>query len=250
MRAPVRLSRGRLQYTGQIAREAYSTWAESPGGVRALTWHASQIRVALLGRMRAARRRMWRQLVQAAQSASVADALQRDIDGFFQLATLACADFPRGVVDLRRLVVVPRLFVNRSAYDRIQATLQSQPVFAQVEGGESLRSWFALTVIAAVEAAVARAAPSPRHPLGAGDNWIVVGVNERFDWDKLVQGPRWPGHYHVLELRAASPITRAVRRAASEAVAGLETGLLRMSPKHRSNALTQATLSLDRLVKT
>ena len=250
MRAPVRLSRGRLQYTGHIAREAYAAWAESAGGVRALERHASRIRFALFGRMRAARRRVWRQLRQATQSKPVADALQRDIDEFFQLATLACADFPRGVVDLRRLVVVPRLFVNRSAYDRIQATLESQPVFAQIDGGESLRTWFALTVISAVEAAVARAAPSPRHPLAAGDGWIVVGVNERFDWHRLVQGPSWPGHYHVLELRATSPITRGVRRAASDAVAALETALLRMSPKHRSNALTQATMSLGRLVNT
>jgi hypothetical protein len=129
------------------------------------------------------------------------------------------------------------------------ATLQTDSAFARVEGGESLRRWFAMRMIEGVEAAIARAAPSPRRPLPAGDSWVVVGVNERFDWHKLLDSPPWPGHYHVLELRPASPVTRKVRHATRDALAAIETSLLRMSRKHRHDALALARVSLERLIK-
>jgi hypothetical protein len=248
MKTPVRLARGRVQYTGRIARASYAAWAETVEGRKALARVASRIRFALFGRLRAARRRVWRQLVQAARAESVVVALQRHIDEFLHLDTLACADLPRGIVDLRRLVVVPRLFVNRDAYERICATLHADSRFAQIEGGESLRCWFAMRTIEGVEAAIARAAPSPRRPLPAGTSWVVVGVNEQFDWHKLLDSPPWPGHYHVLELRPASPMTRKVRHATRDALAAIETSLLRMSRKHRYDAVALARVSLERLV--
>jgi hypothetical protein len=246
MRRSVRFSRGRLRYTGRIARASFVRWAGSTEGQSALAPLASQRHFALFGRMRAARRHVWRLLARSARSEAVGVALQHEIDQFLCLHTLAYADLPCVRVDLRRLVVVPRLFVNSETYRRLSAALHAQPAFAALEGGESLRAWFALTLIEGVGAAVVRARPSPRRPLPAGEGWIAVGVNEQFEWHVPIESPAWPGHYYVLELRP-TPITRAVRKATRQAITGLEASLLSLSRADRGAILRQATASLERL---
>jgi hypothetical protein len=86
---PVRLARGRVQYTGKIARASYAAWAESAQGQKALAHLAAGMRFALFGRLRAARRRVWRQLVRAARAESVVVALQRHIDDYLRFDTVA-----------------------------------------------------------------------------------------------------------------------------------------------------------------
>jgi len=248
MKTPVRFSRGQVRYTGRIARATFDTWAESSDGRSVLERIASRMGFAPFGRMRAARRRVWRQLVQAARAKAVVVDVQREVDWYLRrLDTIAYAhDLPLSGVHLRRLVVVPRMLVDAEAYGRIDTALCAQPAFAAVEGGKSLRSWFVLTLVRSLEAAVAGAGPSPRRPLPAGDGWIVVGVNEQFEWRVPIEGPGWPGHYYVLELRRI-PITRAVRNATSEAVAGLEASLPSLSRVHRIEILRKAAVSLEQL---
>jgi hypothetical protein len=83
--------------------------------------------------------------------------------------------------------------------------------------------------------------------LPAGDGWITVGVNERFEWHIPFKGPARPGHYYVLEL-TRMPITRAVRTAASEAIARMEASLPSLSRAHRAEIVRHAGLSLDQLL--
>ena len=229
----------------------FAAWAESPTGRALLEQAAAQSRFALYGRMRAARHRLWRQLVRAARADAVVAVVQHEVDGYLaRLDTLVHAhDLPRVGVDLHRLVVVPRMFVNIQTYRRIDAALCEQPTFAALEGGESLRSRFILAIIESIEAAIARARPSPRRPLPAGNGWITVGVNEHFEWRIPFDGPAWPGHYHVLEL-TRWPITRAVRKATSEAMARLEASLPSLSRLHRNEILREAGLSLEGLFAT
>lgn len=241
MKTPVRFSGGRAGYTGRIAPATFATWAESPDGRRVLERVASRMRFALFGRMRAARRRVWRQLVHAARSSAVVAEVQREVGGYLERldALVYSPDLPRAAVHLRRLVVVPRVFVNAEAYRRIDAALHAQPAVAAVEGGASLRAWFVLTIIGDLEAAIAYARPSLRRPLPAGADWIVVGVNEQFEWRIPIDGPGWPGHYYVLELRRV-PITREVRKATDEAIAELEASLPSLSRMHRNEILRKA----------
>jgi hypothetical protein len=246
MRRPVRFSRGRITYTGRIARASFGTWAGSKEGRSTLAHLASQLDFALFGRMRAARRRVWRRLCEVARNEPVTVALQQEIDRSLCLDGLACADLPCVRVDLRRLVVVPRLFVNSAAYRCLTPALDAQPAFASLEGGESLRAWFALMLIDGIEGAVVRARPSPQRPLPVGEGWVAVGVNEEFEWYDPIESPAWPGHYYVLELRRA-PITRAVRKATRQAISGLEASLLSLSRADRGGILRQAALSLERL---
>jgi hypothetical protein len=249
MKTTVRYSRGRLRYTGQIGRESFVAWARSSHGRAVIDRTASQIPFTLFGRARAARRRIWRQLVKAARLEAVVAAVQREIDGFLaRLQTLALAhDLPRVGVDLHRLVVVPRAFVNAKAYGRIDSALRAQPMFVGLEGGESLRDRFVLTLIESIETAVVRAQPSPKRPLPAGDGWITVGVNDHFQWRVAFDGPPWPGHYYVFEL-PRRPLTRGIRRAVGDGIAGLEASLPSLSRVHRNEIVRQASRSLEQLL--
>src|SRR5262249_19780418 len=163
-------------YTGRIARAAFTTWAESVRGRSALERVAARTRFSLFGRMWAARRRVWRQLTESAADDAVVVAVQHEVDAYLaRLGTLGSAhELPRVVIDLRRLVVVPRLMANDEAYRKIESALHAQPAFGALDGGESLRDWLSLQIVEGIETAVAGAQPSPRRPLPAGNGWLTV----------------------------------------------------------------------------
>jgi hypothetical protein len=248
MNRPVRYSRGRVRYTGRIARAAFVAWSDSSDGRSMLDPITSRMRFAPFGKARAARRRVWRELIQAARSDTVVGALQREIDAYLaRLDTLAHArDLPCVGIDLRRLVAVPRLFANAAIDRRMDVWLDTHPVFATVNGRKSLRDWFILAIIDAIEASITQARSSPKQPLAAGGDWILVGVNDRFEWRIPFSGPAWPGHYYLLEL-TQMPMTRAVRKAAGKAIASIEASLPSLPRPRRDEILRQAGLSLEQL---
>ncbi len=245
MKGPVRYSGGRVLYTGRINRSAFAAWCDSPKGQLVLGQIVGRMRFRLFGTMRA-RRQVRRELTGAARSEAVVVALQRELDVYLaRLNTFVLArDLPRVSVDLYRLVVIPRLFANGAIYRRIAATLDRHAAFASQHGRQSLRDWFILTVIEAVETAVMQARPSPKRSLSAGDGWIIVGVNDQFEWRVAFDGPAWPGHYYVLELERL-PITRAFRKAAAEAITRLETSLPSLSRLQRNEILREAAQSME-----
>jgi hypothetical protein len=202
-----------------------------------------------LGIFRAARRRAWTQLTAAASDEGVTAAAEREIDAFLTpLHAFAHGrELPRAVIDLYRLVVVPRLFVNAEASRRLDAALSRIPAFATLEAGESLRTWFIVTLVNAIDAGLARARPSLKRPLPAGDEWTIVGVNEDFVWHVPVEGPSWAGHYYLLEVPRA-PMTRAFRRTAAEKMAKLDESLQALSRGTRTEIVRQAGSSLAELV--
>ena len=246
MKTPVRFSRVRSAYTGRMLRTSFDEWAASREGLSALNEVASQTFFALFGRRQAARSQVWKQLRRAARTETVALIAQRELDEYLpHLGTLVFArELPRVAVDLHRLVVVPRMFVNGQAYRRIDTAIRTEPEFAELEGGDSLCQAFAVTLVDSIAAAIAAARPSPEHPLSAGDEWIAVGVNEQFEWRVPFDGPAWPGHYFVLEL-TRTPITRAVRKTVAETTAHLEASLASLTPLRRSEILRQAASSLE-----
>lgn len=244
MKRPARYSRRRIVYTGQLDRNAYLEWSDSPEGKSVLEPIAAAERFALFGRMRAARNRVWREMMTAVRSSTVAETMQREIDGYLQriVSVVYADDLPRLGVDLHRLVVVPRLFANAALDRRLDAALESEPAFSTRNGRKWLRDWFVLTVVDAVEAAVVDARPSPKQPLQAGDDWIVIGLNERFEWRVPFKGPAWPGHYFAFEV-TKSPITRAVRDGAANGIARLEGALPSLTRSRRDDILKKASSS-------
>ena len=201
------------------------------------------------GKARAAKRRLWRGLTEIARSGPVVAGVQREIDSYLaRLDTLVYArDLPCVGIDLHRLVVVPRVFANAIIDRRIDALLKAESAFATLDGCEQLRDWFVLNLIDGIAAALVDARPSLKRPVPAGDDWMIVSVNDQFEWRIPLEGPAWPGHCYLLEL-TSRPITRAVRKAAADAVAQMEMSLPSLSRSHRNQILREAGLSLAQLL--
>jgi hypothetical protein len=249
MKSPIRYSRGRIRYTGQIDRGAFIAWCESSDGRSVLDPIISTMRFVLFGKARAARRRLWRELTGMARSGPVVAGVQREIDSYLaRFETLVYArNLPCVGIDLHRLVVVPRFFANAIADRRIDASLKAESAFATLDRCQLLRDWFVLTLIDGIAATLVDTRPSPKRPLPAGDDWMIVGVNDQFEWRIPFNGPAWPGHYYLLEL-TSRPITRTVRKAAADAVTQMEISLPSLSRSHRNQILRQAGLSLEQLL--
>jgi hypothetical protein len=249
MKRAVQYSRRRVRYTGKLDRGAFAAWCRSAEGQSVLKPIIAKTRFSLFGRQRSAQRRVWRDLTAAARSTGIASTMQHHVESHFaRLSRLAYArDLPMVGVGLHRLVAVPRLFVNAITDREIDAALQRQPAFASVNGRELLRHWFIVTVISHIDAATVAAQPNAKRPLPAGTDWIIIGVNDRFEWGVPLEGAGWPGHYYLLEL-THTPITRAIRKEAVKAIAQLEASLPGLSRVDRNEILRQAGLSLKKLV--
>ncbi len=249
MKRPVRYSSGRLRYTGRIDRLSFLAWCDSPDGRSVLAPVASAMRFTLFGRAQAARRRLWRQVRGMARADANAVGLQREVDAYLaRLETLVHArELPCVGVDLHRLVAVPRLFANSEAESRLDPLLGPPGRAHHPDGTTRLREWLIQSIIDGIERAIVEARPSPRKPLATGSEWILVGVDQGFEWRVPFRGPAWPGHYYLLEL-TSMPITRAIRRAATEAIGRLDASLQSLSRLRRSEILRQAGVSLEPLL--
>jgi len=122
------------------------------------------------------------------------------------------------------------------------------PAFATGNGREALRDHFLFGVLDSVDAAIANARPSPRAPVPVGSEWIIVGVNNRFEWRSPGLSPSWTGHFYVLEL-TQEPLTRAVRKAAIKGLERLESSISSLARLRRDDILRQAGSSAEELLR-
>jgi hypothetical protein len=237
----VRCSGGRLIYS-KITRAPFMAWTDTPRGQALVRSVAQHIRFSLLGKERAARGILWRELAAAIRNEQIVTLIRTEVDAYLgRLDELAYADgLPRTGVNLHRLVVVPRVLLNSAAYRSIDTNLSAQPALASLEGGDSLREFFYRRLIAEMHAAAARAEPSPKNPLAAGHDWISVGLNSEFVWRVPFNAPAWAGHHYVLEL-TREPITRAVRKTVTERIHAFEQSLTSLSRIERNDILRRAS---------
>ena len=240
----VRSRRGRLSYTGRFAKADFLEWAETPAGRAEIAGLSSSIFFSFMGKSRAARRRLWRDLADAASDRDVVSIAQREIDAYIaRIGELAYADgLPRVGIELHRLVVVPRALINGAAYTSIATTLIAHPAFTAVEGTGALRDFFILTLIRDIDAAVVSAGPSPVRPVATGKDWVTVGLNPSFVWRlPLLDEPAWDGHHYVLE-QTREPMTRAGRKRLTAEIARLEGSLPSLSRLERTEIMRRATV--------
>jgi hypothetical protein len=241
MSAWVRHRRGGARYAGRITRAPFVEWLTTAEGQAARDAAASRLRLRFFVRRRAARR-LWRELAAAAREPELVAIVQSEIDAYpRRLHEFVYAEgLPRASVDLHRIVVVPRVLINAAAYGAIARRLRSVRSFAALEGGDAVRDFFVVTLIRDLDAAIARAMPSPKRPLAAGPEWISVGLDGAFAWRvPLLDEPPWDGHHYVLEL-TRDPMTRALRKAVAAAVQRLEASLPALTRIDRNEILRRA----------
>ena len=229
---------GRLRFR-RTPREPVREWLESSEGVAAIQAAARDVRFALLGRARVARRQLRRLLSTAVKSAAVCTVLTEECAHFLGAwSQLAYAPaLPRRTLGGRRLVVVPRmLIVDRSlggAETRLHAALG-----ASVPDGFKL--FFAHSVVCAMDAAVRRASPAPTRPIQAQESWSCVHVDPEFSWGvSLRADDPWRGHVILCEL-PSSGLRRRERHALTAEIAELTASLPNLTRIRRENIVTTA----------
>ena len=233
-----RVNRGRLAYRGRITREPFTRWTATKDGAAAVARVAAGIRFSLLGRSRAARRRIWRALEGASRVESVATAIGIEATRYMQvLASLSYAEaLPRAHIALHRLVLVPRAMIAGRAqaalFERAQA-----PALGDLD--EAVRIFFLNQLVVEMDAALQKASPSPRGPVQAHDEWACVGVSKGLVWvDPLWTGPDGTGHVFMYEFPRAG-LPRRERNALEAAIEKMAASASSLSRAERA-ALVRA----------
>jgi hypothetical protein len=232
------VSGGRLRFR-RDDRQPVREWLESTEGTAAVRKAAREVRFALLGRERAARRQLTRTLSKAITSRAVREAVAAECEHFLVTWTqLAYAPaLPRLTLNGRRLVVVPcTMIATRSAAGtsaRLGAALgPSTP--------DDFKTFFASWILRAMNDAIGRAAPNPNRPVHARESWACVHVQPDFVWlDPFATGDAWRGHVVMFEL-PTDGLRRRERQALGEAIAELRESLPNLARVTRDSTVRLA----------
>jgi len=240
MPAWIRLRGGRLAYAGRITRRPFETWTHTAEGTAAIAAQAAHVRFSLLGKHRAARSRMWRELANAAADESVAGAIQEEADRYLaRLTQLAYAEgLPRVAVNLYRLVVVPRQLLNGVVRQCLASRLRREAALTCLES-QALKDFFCIQLVRDMDAAITAVQATVKRPFATGQGWATVGVNSDYVWFAAVEDSRWAGHHFMFEVpRDGMP--RAMRTAITDAMKTFDTSLPVLSRVERNDILRRA----------
>jgi hypothetical protein len=214
-----KIADGRLRFRGRITHEPIVEWLTSEDGIAAVQAAASQIRFALFGRTRAARRRMRREIWSVIDTPAVRASIAAECDHYLTAwAELAYApSLPRATIALHRVVVVPRTMILARTLSRVITRLAACPGIADLP--DPFKVFFARRILCAMDDAIRHAAPSPRRPVRTQESWACVAVDTDFIWiDPMWSGLEWRGHVTMFEM----PATRLQRRERLELEAAIE----------------------------
>ncbi len=221
----------RVHYHG-VERKAFAEWLSTRDGAEMVNEVAADIRFSLLGRARAARHSLWRDLKSAAASPDAASAFEAAAAAHARaVADLAYArELPCVVAGLRRVVLVPRVLAAGRARASIVAELGACPAFTALHA--NMRTFLLEQTLRELDLAVCQANPSSRRAVAAANGWICVGVDTAYEWvDPLWSGPGWEGHYAVYE--RPHGMSRADYKVVERAVESLQSGIRAFSRQRR-----------------
>ena len=232
---------GRVIHSGQVSRDPFMAWTATAEGAAAIAAVAATMRFKLLGKTRAARKQIWRELLEVLRSADGRAALQDSADAYIRsLMSLAYAQsLPRATVALHRLVLVPRALVAERARTAISQRLDQCPACVARPAAE--REFLYSTVMAQIDESMRAAKPTLQKPLKGQDGWVVIGADTRFEWvDRYWSGDGWTGHWFLYEL-PRTRLSRADRRTIDSALETMRTSVENLSRERRHALVKLAT---------
>jgi hypothetical protein len=237
-----RVSDGQVAHGGHVSRDPFAAWIATPEGAAAIAAVAAGMRFKLLGKTRAARKQVWRELLDALRSADGRAALQASADLYIRsLISLAYAQaLPRATVALHRLVLVPRALVAERARAAIAAQLDRRAAFASLSAAQ--REFLYSTIMSQIDEGMRAAGPTLQKPLKGHEGWVVIGADTRFEWvDRYWSGDGWTGHWFLYEL-PRTRLSRADRKAVDSALQTMRTSIENL-PRERRHALVKVAAS-------
>lgn len=231
-----------LTYSGRLPRpHSFDNWADTEGRT-VVTALASKRWFSVLGKRRAAKREIWRELQRLGESGTLTGSIHAAVAEYgdrMENFALERSNLPRASVDLRRLFVIPRALYNASALDRLTARLRTRSEVAALKGGPTLMPYFCFELLSAIDNAILASPPSVRRPLRAGSEWSILGVNTQMVWSVPFRpGPDWRGHYFVYEA-APDRLTRARRKELRASIELLDSGVSELSRLRKSAILAE-----------
>ena len=236
------VKRGRLEYRGRINKQPFTEWCASNEGAAAIARAGKSIRFSLLGRTRAARRRLWRALETASRGQGFAAMVAGEGQRFAQAMADACyADaLPRVHVAVGRLVLVPRALVDGKVRAAIFARLLHAPALSGID--EAVQTFVLERLVIEMDAALMKASPAPRRPVLAAEGWCCMGVRLGTVWaDPIWAGTYHAGHLFMYELRDRQ-LTRRDYKALDAAIEHMSGTVSTLSRTARDAMLRAATL--------
>jgi hypothetical protein len=118
--------------------------------------------------------------------------------------------------------------------------LAESPALQEVD--EAVRSFFLDQMVVEMDAALRKAAPSPRRPVQAQDAWACVGECAEVVWvDRILAGPDAGGHVFMYEFPRAG-LKRRERKALETAIAQLAASVSSLSRPQRADLVRSASL--------
>jgi hypothetical protein len=239
-----KVSDGRMRFRGRITRRPFTEWTGTPEGAAAVDHLARQLRFAIFGRARTAKRRLWRELESAVSNEQVKTILDASPDYYLNAMTeLAYApSLPRVAIELRRMVVIPRTMIAARGRSAINARLMVSMAYADLN--ESLRAFLCDRLVWEIDDAIRRARPSVKKPVSAREAWACVSLDEKFVWiDPLWSGKDWLGHVFVYEMPDRA--SRRDRREIENAIAQLQQSLPELSQVQRDGTVRSAIAAMN-----
>lgn len=209
-------------------------------GQAAIDLAAKEFGFRLFARWRTSRH-IWRELDRAVRTEPLLGAIQAQGDQFMSaFSDLAYAPaLPRLQFALRRLVVVPRTMIGARVHTALIARLQTAGALRHLP--EAVQTFFCDQLLREMDAAVFRAKPSPKNPVRARDEWVCVGMDDRFIWvDPLWCGPDRLGHVMMFEM-PRDGLSRRQRKELAAAIGQLDTELQSLSRVERDAVVRAAS---------
>lgn len=241
-----KISVGRLRFRGRITRRPFTDWAATPDGAAAVEVVARELRFALFGRTRSAKRRMWRALESAVNTDQVRAILEASPDCYLNAMTeLAYAPaLPRVAVETRRMVVIPRTMIAARGRSALNSRLMTSTPYADLN--ESLRAFLCDRLVWEIDDAIRRAKPSVKRPVSAREAWTCVTLDDKFVWiDPLWSGKEWLGHVFMFEMPERA--SRRDRRDIESAIEQLQRSLPELSQVQRDGTVRGAIAAMNPL---
>lgn len=239
-----KVSDGRVRFRGGITRRPFSEWAATPEGAAAVEVVARELRFALFGRTRSAKRRMWRELEDVVNTEQVKGILETTPDWYANAMTeLAYApSLPRVAIAMRRLVVIPRTMIAARGRSAINARLMISTAYGDLN--ESLRAFLCDRLVFEMDDAIRRAKPTVKRPVSAREAWACVALDEKFVWiDPLWSGTDWLGHVFMYEMPERA--SRKDRREIEAAIEQLQQSLPELSQVQRDGTVRSAIAAMN-----